>query len=208
MKFYSGSYIFPFQWDQVATTYWQKYSLHKSKHIISEDVLSRKIIEGKLFTKRLINKSNNSAEKVVNMLFHTRAKKTWVIEESIVDPVAKTMITYTRNIGYKDLAVVEEKCVYKESAEKSDEVIQMKKAWIYSNHFYLGRIIQNLVYQKFKLRANKSSSEFHSVLTKLFNMELVDPTNNSGFVPLLKDQDIKGKAIRATKSVAHKTPKL
>ncbi|XP_033756983.1 PRELI domain-containing protein 1, mitochondrial-like [Pecten maximus] len=208
MKYYTGSYLFPFQWDQVATAYWQKYSLHKSKHIISEDVLSRQIIEGKLFTKRLINKSVNYAEKVVNRLTRNRDKKTWVIEESIVDPVTKTMITYTRNIGHRDLAVVEEKCVYKANPEKIDEVVQDKSAWIYSDQLFFGKIIQNIVYQNFKRRAGKSSGELHSVLTKLFKVEPMDPTSNPGIVPLLKEHDIKGKAIRATKSVAQKTPKL
>ena len=35
-----------------------------------------------------------------------------VVEESIVDPIARTFTTYTRNITYKMLMVVEEKCVY------------------------------------------------------------------------------------------------
>lgn len=209
MKFYSGSYLFPFTWEQVATGYWQKYSQHKSKHIISEDVLSRQVIEGKLFTKRLINKSVNYAEKVVNRLTRNRDKKTWVIEESIVDPVTKTMITYTRNIGHRDLAVVEEKCVYKVNPEKTGEVVQDKSAWIYSDQMFFGKFIQNIVYQNFKRRAGKSSGELQSVLTKLFTIEPIDPaTSNTSIVPLLKEHDIKGKAIRATKGVVHKTPKL
>lgn len=56
-------------------------------------------------TKRLINKSASSAQKVANLLFRKKAKETWVVEESIVDPVQKTMVTYTRNIGLKELAV-------------------------------------------------------------------------------------------------------
>ncbi|XP_021361212.1 PRELI domain-containing protein 1, mitochondrial-like [Mizuhopecten yessoensis] len=208
MKYYTGSFIFPFQWDQVVTGFWQKYSLSNSKHINSEDVLSRKIVEGKLFSKRLINKSAGSAQKVANMLFNKKAKRTWVIEESVVDPVEKTMVTYTRNIGLKELALIEEKCVYKANPEKTDEVIQMKSAWIDSSHAYLGRIIQNLVYQHFKRRAGKSSGELLGVLTKLYSMEVADPTNSSGIRPLLKDHDITGKAIRAGKSVAQKTPKL
>ena len=40
-----------------------------------------------------------------------------VVEESVVDSTAKTFTTYTRNITYTTLGVVEEKCVYYVSPE-------------------------------------------------------------------------------------------
>lgn len=35
-----------------------------------------------------------------------------IVEESVLDPEAKTLTTYTKNITYAKLMAVEEKCVY------------------------------------------------------------------------------------------------
>ena len=43
-----------------------------------------------------------------------------LIEESIVDPINKTLTTYTRNITYQKLMLVEEKCEYKRSLDCKD----------------------------------------------------------------------------------------
>lgn len=40
------------------------------------------------------------------------SKVACIMEESVVDPEAKTLTTYTRNITFTRLMVVEEKCVY------------------------------------------------------------------------------------------------
>ena len=43
-----------------------------------------------------------------------------LVEESVVDPVAKTLTTYTRNITFTRLMVVEEKCVYTVSPNNNE----------------------------------------------------------------------------------------
>ena len=47
-------------------------------------------------------------------------KSACIIEESVVDPNKKIMTTYSRNIFFTSLMVVEEKCVYSVSPNNKD----------------------------------------------------------------------------------------
>lgn len=82
-----------------------------SKHVLSEDVISRYIgTDNKLHSKRILTKTNRLpkwGERFVNTRFAV------FIEESIVDPINKVVTTYTRNITLKNLMVsVMIKCFY------------------------------------------------------------------------------------------------
>ena len=51
----------------------------------------------------------------------TGDKPTLIIEDSIVDPAARTFTTYTKNITSTKLLSVEEKCVYYVSPDNQNE---------------------------------------------------------------------------------------
>jgi len=73
-----------------------------SNHVLSEDTVFREIRGSKLFTKRLLTKTNRLpkwGERFVN------ARTVKIVEESIIDPKEKVLITYTRNIGYVKVMV-------------------------------------------------------------------------------------------------------
>lgn len=74
-----------------------------SGHVLSEDTISREIKNGKLYSKRLLTKINRVpkwGERFYN------AKSVKIIEESIVDPKAKTLTTYTRNCTFAKVMVI------------------------------------------------------------------------------------------------------
>ena len=83
------------------------YSLNSfSTHVLSEDTISRKIIDNNLHTKRFLTKTNRLpkwGERIVNV------KNVNIIEESIVDPSKKEISTYTRNVGLTKVCYFEEK---------------------------------------------------------------------------------------------------
>lgn len=73
-----------------------------SKHVLSEDTIERSVKDGKLYTKRLLSKTNHVpkwGERFYN------AKSVKIIEESICDPKARTLTTYTRNIAFTKVMV-------------------------------------------------------------------------------------------------------
>lgn len=73
-----------------------------SKHVLTEDTIHREIRGGRLFTKRLLSKTN-SIPKWAERFITTR--HVHIVEESVVDPKNKLLITYTRNLGYAKVMV-------------------------------------------------------------------------------------------------------
>lgn len=72
--------------------------------MLSEDTITREVKnDGKLYSKRIITKTNR-VPKWGERFFN--AKFVCVIEESVVDPHSKTLVTYTRNIGFNKIMVI------------------------------------------------------------------------------------------------------
>lgn len=105
VKEYFGTYTFPFNWDIVVSGFWVKYPNPFSKHVISEDVISRTMTDKNvLVTKRLLVKERNFpipkwAERYVTF------KNVYVIEESYCDVESKTFMSFTRNFSSNSLMV-------------------------------------------------------------------------------------------------------
>lgn len=157
VKEYSGKYQFPFKWEIVAAGFWVKYPNPFSKHVISEDVISRHITEDNiLITKRLLVKER---------LFHlpkwadsfVTLKHVYVVEESHCDPVRKTLTSYTRNFSLTSYMTVLEKCVYYKDPSNPDSTLCTKQANIYSPLFGAGAAIERYGLMKFKKSADKAS---------------------------------------------------
>lgn len=65
-------------------------------------MLHREVIEKKLHSIRLFTKTNKLpkwGERFIN------SKDVKIVEESILDPTKKTLVTYTRNVGYANVMV-------------------------------------------------------------------------------------------------------
>ena len=69
-----------------------------STHVLTEDTVSRDVKGKKLYSTRVISKTNKMpkwGEKIIP----GGARPVCVVEESIVDVEKKTLTTYTRNVG-------------------------------------------------------------------------------------------------------------
>lgn len=164
-RYFEATTVFNFTWDQVARGFWQKYPNPNSKHVLTEDTVIREVRSGKLFSKRLISKTNPSpkwAERFIT------TKNVNIVEESIVDPVNKTLVTYTRNLGYLKVMSVTEKVIYKESDEHPGKTVAIRSAWIDSQITGLGRAICAFGYERFKKNCNKMVGGFNYVLANMF----------------------------------------
>jgi len=71
-------------------------------------------------------------------------------------------------------------------------VIQEKWAWVDSQYGKGARILRQIAYQTFKMRAGKSNGEFISALNKLFTKPEIGPTQS-------RKERFKEKAIKAGK---------
>lgn len=172
MKKYEGTTTFHHSWQLLATAFWKRYPNKYSKHVLSEDILDRRINHsGQLVTKRIFVKTN-SCPKWIERLITT--KNIQILEESIVDPIKKTLTTITRNLGQTNLMSVEETCVYKPHPDNTkDWTLVERKANFDSKLSGLKRLaLLTFGHERYKYNIRKTNLGFEQVIRAL------RPTNN------------------------------
>lgn len=206
MKYHIDSSVFNFNWEQVAISFWQRYPNPFAKHVLSEDVISRRVVGQELHTKRLLSKTNKMTNFVKK--FSRGETFTFVVEESIVDPIRRLITTYTRNVAMQNIVSVEEKVVYKQDPQNKNMVVCERKAWIYSPlRFGASGPVCSFVHQRFKNNAVKASNGFRFVLENMFSPnEQSQSANIPGQIYMSKEMMTEG-AKKATE-YAKKHPKV
>lgn len=198
-RYFEATTVFNFSWDQVAQGFWQRYPNPNSKHVLTEDTVKREVRCGKLFSKRLISKTNPTpkfAERFIT------AKKVNIVEESIVDPKNRVLITYTRNLGYLKVMSITEKVVYKESDEYPGKTIAIRSAWIDSQIRGFGRAICAFGYERFKKNCNKMVGGFNHVLVNMFPAQTSPTTAHNVATTTSKLKDAAKNASELAKAKA------
>ncbi|KAJ3650305.1 hypothetical protein Zmor_022001 [Zophobas morio] len=199
-RFYEHTTIFNYTWDQVAQGFWKRYPNPNSKHVLSEDTVCRNVRSGRLFSTRLLSKTNpipKWAERFIT------SKHVHIIEESIVDPVNKVLITYTRNLGYTKVMSVTEKVVYRQSDEQPGKTVAVRSAWIDSQIRGFSRAICAFGYERFKKNCNKMVGGFNYVLANMFPLQSTVTTTHATITATskLKDAAINASALAKSKAV-------
>lgn len=164
-KYYETSTIFNFNWDQVAQGFWCRYPNPHSQHVLTEDTLERSVRNGKLYTKRLLSKTNR-VPKWAEHIFSAKSVK--IIEESVCDPEQKTLTTYTRNVAFTKVMSVIEKVVYKCDESEPGKTIAVRSAWIDSQMFGFSRAIRAFGVERFRKNCHKMVAGFNIVLDSMF----------------------------------------
>ncbi|XP_031627387.1 protein preli-like isoform X1 [Contarinia nasturtii] len=175
-KYYETTTVFNFKWDQVAQGFWNRYPNPHSQHVLTEDTLERSIQDGKLYSKRLLSKTNHVpkwGERFYN------AKSVKIVEESICDPNEKILTTYTRNIAFMKVMSVVEKVVYKCSDTEPDKTIAIRSAWIDSQVFGFSRAIRAFGCDRFKKNCIKMVNGFNFVLNSMFPASMTNAFNST-----------------------------
>jgi len=133
--------------------------------VLSEDVIDRSWVGNKLVTKKLLTKTNSPprwAERFVS------SKVACIVEESILDPEAKTLTTYTKNVTFTKLMAVEEKCVYSVHPTNKEWILCKKHSWVTSGVFGFARAIERFGVERYKLNSAKALKGLQMVLEKLY----------------------------------------
>ncbi|XP_003386026.1 PREDICTED: PRELI domain-containing protein 1, mitochondrial-like [Amphimedon queenslandica] len=165
-KYYSHLVTFKQPWEEFVQALWQRYPNPYSKHVLTEDTISRWTKGRQLFTKRLITKTNpipKWAEKALG------DKKAVFIEESIVNSETKTFVTYNRNITQTRFITMVEKCTYRISPDNPKWTSCFKEAWIQCKVYGLSRVVEKLSMERYKSNARKAELGIQFILDKMFN---------------------------------------
>ncbi|XP_013170543.1 PREDICTED: protein preli-like [Papilio xuthus] len=161
-RYFENTTTFNFSWDQVACGYWKRYPNPQSTHVLSEDTWSRQVRDGCLYTKRVLTKTNR-VPKWGERFFNAKSVK--IIEESIVDPKEKVLVTYTRNLGYTKVMSVVERVEYR---SVGGQTIAHRSAWIDSQVFGFSRAIRAFGVDRFRKNCTQMVNGFNHVLHAMF----------------------------------------
>lgn len=155
-----------------------------SKHVLTEDVVQRCVDRsGCLLTKRLMSKTN-SCPKWAERFISTRSL--FIIEESIIDPVKKTLVTYTRNISCLNYMSIVEKVVYRPTGVNDNWTVAERIAWIDSSYGYgISRAFQAFGYDRFRKNIVKANRGFQYVLDSMYGSKVIcNPSFSSPSPPV------------------------
>uniref|UniRef100_A0A0K0EKR4 PRELI/MSF1 domain-containing protein n=2 Tax=Strongyloides stercoralis TaxID=6248 RepID=A0A0K0EKR4_STRER len=175
MKFWhSPIYIFKYSFDDVSFAFWNRYPNDFSKHIMSEDILERRIEGSKIITKKLIVKRGSSFLKIIpSWLSSLNSIKIMpVIEESIYDRDSKTLKTYTRNVAHRDKFLIEERCVYSPNKEDTKMATDLKRSVVVDvNYGKISNLIQQFILRAFKKSVKNTVLGFNQVIAERSNLK-------------------------------------
>jgi len=158
-----------FAWDQVVVAFWARYPNPFTTHVLTEDVLRRELRpDGSLYTCRLLMKTNSIPKWGQSLMPASRVP---IIEESIVDPNKKTLITYCRNITHKSLMETTEKVVYtSNNDENGTPFTQCHKMFWVSSQWYAptGGWIERFGIQRWVKNVVKTRRGLEHVLGQIY----------------------------------------
>lgn len=100
VKVLHTEYDLPYEWNRVALAIWLKYPNPFSNHVLAGDIISRHVdpSSGCLHSTRLLLKQS-SLPNWIRRLF-TNSTVAYTLEESIVDPVKKSMTIICSNVSH------------------------------------------------------------------------------------------------------------
>ncbi|CEF66407.1 Protein preli-like [Strongyloides ratti] len=173
MRFWhSPIYVFKYSFNDVTSTFWNRYPNDFAKHIMSEDILERRIEGNKIYTKKLIVKRGSSFLKYVpSWLCSLNSIKVMpVIEESIFDKDNKTLKTYTRNVAHRKNFMIEERCVYSPNKDDYKSSTDVKRSVVVDVDFgTISNIVQRFILIGFKRSVKNTILGFNQILAERNN---------------------------------------
>ncbi|VDM58471.1 unnamed protein product [Angiostrongylus costaricensis] len=166
--------LFPYSFDEVVSVFWDRYPNSFAKHVVSEDVLERKITESTIVTKKLIVKHGNSILKRVPRWLSrmTEIRTVPVIEESVYDRRSRTLTTYTRNVSHNELFAMHERCVYRPSLDSVSAPMTeiLRSVYITIDCGRMSSVYEKLLLLGFKKSVTNTSKGLVELLEQRFGI--------------------------------------
>uniref|UniRef100_A0AAQ5YMJ1 PRELI/MSF1 domain-containing protein n=1 Tax=Amphiprion ocellaris TaxID=80972 RepID=A0AAQ5YMJ1_AMPOC len=106
VKYFCNNTDIKSAWDHVVAAFWQRYPNPFSTHVLTEDVVYREVTaDNRLFSRRLLMKTNRLPRWAERFFPGGMSRSVYIIEDSIVDPVNRSLTTYTWNLNHTTLMV-------------------------------------------------------------------------------------------------------
>eukprot|EP00063_Salmo_salar_P075440 XP_014050275.1 PREDICTED: PRELI domain-containing protein 1, mitochondrial-like isoform X3 [Salmo salar] len=104
VKYFSNDVDIRTSWDHVVSAFWQRYPNPFSTHVLTEDVVFREVtVDQRLLSRRLLTKTNRMPRWAEFLFPSNLSRSVYIVEDSVVDPVTKSLTTYTWNLNHTTL---------------------------------------------------------------------------------------------------------
>uniref|UniRef100_A0A087Y1Q5 PRELI/MSF1 domain-containing protein n=1 Tax=Poecilia formosa TaxID=48698 RepID=A0A087Y1Q5_POEFO len=168
VKYFCSTSDIKSTWDHVVSAFWQRYPNPFSTHVLTEDVVYREVTtDHRLLSRRLLMKTNRLPRWAERFFPAGMSRYVYILEDSIVDPVNRSLTTYTWNLNHTTLMSVEERCVFLDSAEQPATTQLKREAWISSSIFGFSKPIQEFGLARFKSNQVKAMKGLEYTLSNL-----------------------------------------
>ncbi|KAI3634580.1 hypothetical protein MIR68_007491 [Amoeboaphelidium protococcarum] len=166
MKLYKSKFFYEHPWSDVSMAQWLKYPNPFASHVISSDTIERKLTpDGRLHSTRIFLKTGNVPKWGFKIMKNNYA---YIIEESVVDPVERVMITKTKNLSHRGIMAIEETLEYKPHEDNSSWTLVNAQARIVSSFGWgITNKIEQFGLKRFGVNIEKSREGMKWVLEQL-----------------------------------------
>ncbi|XP_072318898.1 PRELI domain containing 1b [Eucyclogobius newberryi] len=155
-------------WEHVVSAFWLRYPNPFSTHVLTEDVVYREVTaDHQLLSRRLLMKTNRLPRWAERFFPSGISRSVYIVEDSIVDPINRSMTIYTWNLNHTTLMSVEERCIFTDSEEQPATTQLKREAWISSRIYGFSRPIQEFGSARFKSNQTKAMKGLEYALTNL-----------------------------------------
>ena len=134
-------------WEDVCRIFYQRYPNPYSGHVLSEDVLLRKIENNTLITVRLYKKTDETPDWLKCLLPCTNAL---ILERSDMNLKNQTLKVLSKNITLTYFLTVEENSLFSKLATNEKLCNVERKAIIYSNFYGISYLLESFGLKKYK----------------------------------------------------------
>uniref|UniRef100_A0AC34PXE0 PRELI/MSF1 domain-containing protein n=1 Tax=Panagrolaimus sp. JU765 TaxID=591449 RepID=A0AC34PXE0_9BILA len=157
MKYWTSPlHFFDYSFNEVASVFYDRYPNSFAKHVVSEDVIDRKVTENIIYTKKLVVKKGASFLKSVPkwMSTLTSIRVVPTLEESIYDRRTNSLVTYTRNVSHCNLFQMHEKSIYE--FEDFNKTSLARQLFVSINYPRFSSLIERLLVMTFRNSVRKT----------------------------------------------------
>lgn len=159
-------HVYPFAWDVVTRAFWNKYPNPTLAHVERVDVLDRRIdAQGRLVSCRLAKITQNNLPSWVKS---TVGSASYVFEETVCDPVKKTLELKSTNLSFRSVATVEETCVYSVHPENNQLTMYNAQAKVTAFVPMLSKKLESFSVSRGAETAAKGIRAVESICTDIF----------------------------------------
>eukprot|EP00037_Helgoeca_nana_P008444 m.75324 g.75324 ORF g.75324 m.75324 type:complete len:198 (-) comp18943_c1_seq1:29-622(-) len=178
MRVWSKVDLFREPWERVTFAHWIKYPNPLSAHVLTADTLERRVDPqtGCMHSTRLMTKTNRKPQWMTRLMGESHA---FVVEESVLDPRARTFTTFSKNVTLTSWMTVEEMCEYSVSDE-NPEWTSCKTTARVTSPVRIGDMLERFGIERFKANSDKAKRAVLYALDRvrlgsISHMEARDP---------------------------------